>query len=222
MHRAIAGAATAVLFVFASCGDSDKPNAAPTTAATATTALGGSSTSTRDTATSGSTTTRTAVNLTSTSVATTGATTTRVNPLELRPDGIGSLRIGRDSANDVINAITNLFGAADRDGAVACESGSDRTVRWIAVDLTAVFSKGIWAGYLYTPKRQPALTTANGLAVGSTVGALKTTYPSGLQIFTGSLGPEFAAPDGLRGFATGTADNAAITQLGAGDICAFR
>ena len=35
-------------------------------------------------------------------------------------------------------------------------------------------------------------------------------------------GPEFSAPDGFRGFTSGTADSAAITQLGAGDICAFR
>jgi hypothetical protein len=140
----------------------------------------------------------------------------------LRPDGIGSLRIGRDSANDVINGLTSLLGAANLDGPVACESGSDRTVRWTAIDLTVVFNKGVWAGYLYNAKRQPPLTTANGLTIGTSLGVLKAKYPSGLQIFTGSLGPEFSAPDGLRGFASGTTDSATITQLGAGDICAFR
>ena len=85
-----------------------------------------------------------------------------------------------------------------------------------------MFNKGVWAGYLYSAKQQPPLTTVNGLAIGSSLGALKAKYPSGLQIFTGSLGPEFSAPDGFRGFSTGTADSATITQLGAGDICAFR
>ena len=154
--------------------------------------------------------------------ATTSPTATRPSALELRPDGIGALRIRRDSANDVINTFTGFFGAAQLDGAVACDSGSDRTVRWTAVDLTLVFNKGEWAGYLYLAKQPPPLTTTNGLTIGTTVGVLKSKYPSGLQIFTGSLGPEFSAPDGLRGFTSGTADSATITQLGAGDICAFR
>jgi len=215
MHRAIATVIAASLLVIASCGDSDTPSTAATTSVGTTTRDAGSVTSTTST-------TRTAATTSSTSAPTTSVATTRVDALVLRPDGIGSLRIGRDSANDVINGLTSLLGAANLDGPVACESGSDRTVRWTAIDLTVVFNKGVWAGYLYNAKRQPPLTTANGLTIGTSLGVLKAKYPSGLQIFTGSLGPEFSAPDGLRGFASGTTDSATITQLGAGDICAFR
>jgi hypothetical protein len=194
-------AVVASLLVLASCGADDASNAGPTTL------------------TESSTTTSTS---TTSLPASTSLTTTRPIARELRPDGIGTLRIGRDSANAVINELTNLFGVANFDGSVACESGSDRTVRWTVVDLTIVFNKSVWAGYLYGAKQQPPLTAVNGLAIGTTVGVLKAKYPSGFQIFVGSLGPEFSAPDGFRGFTSGTADSAAITQLGAGDICAFR
>ena len=202
MRRPHSGwAVAASLLVLASCGGDDASNTAPSTV-------------TESPATTSTTTTSLP--------ASTSPTTTRPIARELRPDGIGTLRIGRDSANAVISELTNLFGVANFDGSVACESGSDRTVRWTAVDLTLVFNKSVWAGYLYGVKQQPPLTAANGLAIGTTVAALKAKYPSGLQIFVGSLGPEFSAPDGFRGFTSGTADSAAITQLGAGDICAFR
>ena len=203
-------AVVASLLVLASCGGNDASNNAPTT-------LTDTSTTTSTTTTSLPTTSTTTTTLPASTT-----TTTRPSARELRPDGIGTLRIGRDSANAVVNEFTILFGAATFDGPVACDSGSDRTVRWTAVDLTLVFNKSVWAGYLYNAKQQPPLTAANGLAIGVTVGVLKAKYPSGLQIFVGSLGPEFSAPDGFRGFTSGTADSATITQLGAGDICAFR
>ena len=204
-------AVVASLLVLASCGADDASNTGPTTLTESST-----TTSTYTTSLPAST------SLTTSLPASTSLTTTRPIARELRPDGIGTLRIGRDSANAVINELTNLFGVANFDGSVACESGSDRTVRWTAVDLTLVFNKSGWAGYLYGAKQQPPLTAVNGLAIGTTVGMLKAKYPSGFQIFVGSLGPEFSAPDGFRGFTSGTADSAAITQLGAGDICAFR
>jgi len=207
MRRPLSGwAVAASLLVLASCGGDDASTTAPVTPTAAPT-----TTSTTTTSTS-----------TTSLPASTSLTTTRPTARELRPDGIGTLRIGRDSANAVVSELTNLFGVANFDGSVACESGSDRTVRWTAVDLTLVFNKSVWAGYLYSAKQQPPLTAANGLAIGTTVAALKAKYPSGLQIFVGSLGPEFSAPDGFRGFASGTADSATLTQLGAGDICAFR
>ena len=207
MRRPLSGwAVAASLLVLASCGGDDASNTAPATLTEAPTTTSTTTTSTTTTSPQAST----------------SLTTTRPIARELRPDGIGALRIGRDSANAVISELTNLFGVANFDGSVACESGSDRTVRWTAVDLTLVFNKSVWAGYLYGAKQQPPLTAANGLAIGTTVAALKAKYPSGLQIFVGSLGPEFSAPDGFRGFASGTADSATLTQLGAGDICAFR
>jgi len=64
------------------------------------------------------------------------------------------------------------------------------------------------------------LTTVDGIGVGSTLGQVRAQYP-GVQVLTGTLGPEFTST-GLSGLVTATTAAAKVTTIYAGETCFFR
>jgi hypothetical protein len=243
---ALACASALTVLTVGACGDSaDDPAATPTStpattapstatgAGSTTTTAGGAGTPT--TTAAAATTTVAGRPVTTAAPATTAAatvttlrpptTTTASSALPLRGDGIGPLVIGRDSANDVINTISAVLGAAVGDNATQCGSGADRTVRWDRAPLIVVFDKGTFVGYVYGrpgATSTPALTTPTGLGLTSTRADLQRVYPSGLDVSETSLGTEFHAGDGVGGLLDGPGTAARIATIGAGDWCAFR
>lgn len=144
--------------------------------------------------------------------------------LVLRPGGIDALSFDAP-ADQVVAAMTEVLGPVQEENRSAeCDSGADRTVRWRG--LSAVFSKGKWAGYLWDGiAGAPPAATERGIRVGSTVAELEAVYP-GVSVEETTLGHEWfveipgTAPIG--GFATDSAATGKVQSIYSGDICAFR
>lgn len=176
-----------------------------------------------------------------------GSASTPSELMLLHADGIGEYTVGGE-IDQVVEGIVELLGEPIEEQRIRCESGSDRIVFWR--QLYVVANNDRFAGYNYkqSPFRPSGQTedvyasdepgastvsfaTREGLSLGDTVLRASKLYAGKFVIIESTLGPEWwverdgdaAGPQPLlRGFAEGLSDEAAITSIGAGDICAFR
>jgi hypothetical protein len=117
--------------------------------------------------------------------------------------------------SETLAALTTSLGAApERSTNEECGSGPMEMAQW-GERLTAFFQEGTLVGW----ESDGGLQTAGGLRVGSTRGELNRL--PGLSVEQSSLGVEFTA-GGLSGLLESNAPDAKVTDLWAGDICAFR
>lgn len=132
------------------------------------------------------------------------------------------------SADNTIAALTDALGAPLDDSPMAeCPSGADRSVRW--TDLQVIFSGGVLVGFAHgaRPPSDPItmpLETTEGLAIGDTEADLLAAYP-GATVEESSLGTEWYVDGARPGTYLGgllTGPGGTVTDIWAGDICAFR
>ncbi len=182
------------------------------------------STSTTATSTTTETTSTTNTTATTTTTASTTTTTTAPTPaaLVLSSSGLGAVSFGQGQAS-VVSTVSSALGTPTSEGPqTSCPAGNDYRVRWGSLFLD--FRGGSFVGWEYRGG-SPALSTAEGVSVGSTVGQASAAFP-GFSISVTSLGPEFTSDFGggahISGLATDTSASGSISSMWAGDICIFR
>jgi hypothetical protein len=152
----------------------------------------------------------------------------------LKPDGIGDLAFGAGEA-EARAALTKAFGPPTFDESLpaeSCSTGATRRVSW--GDLTVLLGPGpggglTMVGWTYgttAPPASPALTTAEGIGVGSTVAQLRAAYGDRLQVSqdTAAGVVRFTVPGSryqlpLAGVVSGPGDTATVRALYAGSYC---
>ena len=141
---------------------------------------------------------------------------------------------------EVVAYVSSILGKPTADSGWAdpvtlfgvCPGNEARTVTW--GDLTMLFSDDTpvqpgrrhFFSYVIGPPLgstvQPAgMRTPEGIGVGSTVGELRFTYPN-VELYQDdtSAAAEFAVPDGVTGFLSGTADTDLVRAIVGGTACA--
>lgn len=189
-------------------------------------------------------TTTTSTSTTSTTSTTIAATTTSTTipaaaELDLDDAGLGEALFGTDPT-EVVSYVSSILGKPTADSGWAdpvtlfgvCPGNEARTVTW--GDLTMLFSDDTpvqpgrrhFFSYVIGPPLgstvQPAgMRTPEGIGVGSTVGELRFTYPN-VELYQDdtSAAAEFAVPDGVTGFLSGTADTDLVRAIVGGTACA--
>jgi hypothetical protein len=116
---------------------------------------------------------------------------------------------------ETVAALTRSLGAApERSSNEECGSGAMELAQW-GDRMTAFFQEGRLVGW----RSDGAMRTAEGLRVGSTRGELNRL--PGVSVEKSTLGAEFTAGE-LGGLLESDAPDAKVTDLWAGDVCAFR
>jgi hypothetical protein len=235
MIRRIVPSLLAAGIVIAACGGSDDGSASGSTTAftllptTSTEATTSTSTTTTVPTTTAPTTT---VALPSTTVA-----DPAVADLVLSGDGIGTAGFGAEP-DGVIAYISSYLGQPSNDSgwidplSVGLCSGAElRRVSWGVLtllfgDVSSVLQgRRHFFGYTYGDQAEigapPAgLATSRGVAIGSRVVDVRAAYPAA-EVFPEDdfTPPFFFVNDSLRGFLTGTDDDAIVTAIIGGDDC---
>jgi hypothetical protein len=131
----------------------------------------------------------------------------------------------------ILGASTTDSGWVDPSTFGACPGTEVRIVTWNDLSLyfsdQSIVAQGFrhFMSYTYGPPfaaqiNPLGLATADGIAVGSTVGALKATYPSVVLNPGDELsGPTFFITEGLFGYLTGTSDADVVTEFVGGFGC---
>ena len=88
-------------------------------------------------------------------------------------------------------------------------------------DSFALFQNGRFAGWGLDGRSRGAVTTADGIGVGTTRSQLDAAIGDPLQVRPTTLGTEFTAGS-YHGLFDGPGDNAPITDMWAGVSCAAR
>ncbi len=179
--------------------------------------------------------------VTSTSAAATTTVTTASSApassaaVVLKPDGLGDLAFGAGEA-EARTALTKALGPPTFDESLpaeSCSTGATRRVSW--GDLTVLLGPGpggglTMVGWTYgtsEPPPTPALKTAEGIGVGSTLAQLRAAYgdrvvvsedtAAGVVRFT-VQGSRYQLP--LAGVVSGPGDTATVRALYGGSYCA--
>lgn len=164
----------------------------------------------------------------------------------LEPGGLGIVALG-DPAEDVIAALSGVYGPPDEDTGWTAHSGecTDTVSRFVGYDrLYVLFSEGPTEygaagqphllGYFVVSGSVEDLTgeyglgpqTAEGIGVGSTVADLRAVYGDGLVVRNEDLllGPSFFLTDAggtqlFHGVVTADTDAGRVVSLNNGDFC---
>jgi hypothetical protein len=177
---------------------------------------------------------------TSTSTSAPSATTGTSAPagggaaVPLKPDGIGDLAFGAGEAQTRA-VLTRAVGPPSFDEtlpAESCSTGATRRVSW--GDLVVLLGPGdgrplSLVGWTYgtpDPPAFPALTTAEGIGVGSTLAQLRSAYGEKVEVTEDQAagvvrfsvqGSRYQLP--LAGVLSGPGDTATVRALYAGSYC---
>jgi hypothetical protein len=146
--------------------------------------------------------------------------------LVLEVDGLGvatgasirHLPFGTDKTT-IRTLLTNTVGAPKATDQPECGQGPRTQLD--RQGFSALFDGTKFVGWTDSGKGSSKLTTADGIGVGSTLAAVRSSQAD-ITVTTGSLGPEFTSPGGLGGILDGTGANAKVTVLYAGESCFFR
>jgi hypothetical protein len=152
--------------------------------------------------------------------------------LLLSPDGLGPLHFGEPTGS-MVGRLTTALGIPDKDAPVPPEKrcGATRVVEWSNLQILvndapdARAGSSGFVGWFYgitSPRPSLFLKTENGVGLGTTVAALKTTYGEGVDIERGEQGASFSvmAESGiLLGALSSMADNGMVLNLQSGNFC---
>ncbi|MFN3218835.1 MAG: hypothetical protein ACE367_20260 [Acidimicrobiales bacterium] len=152
----------------------------------------------------------------------------------LKGDGLGFIAPDSGSvsrlpfgspAGQVLDVLDRLLGEGERSPASPeCPNQADRSVLWSDAGLQVELRGGELISWSLRP--DSGLTTLTGVGIGSTRAELDGAYV--IELVDSTLGVEFstgtdpAAPDAIRGLLSGRGNRATVTDLWAGEICAFR
>lgn len=87
--------------------------------------------------------------------------------------------------------------------------------------LDLLFEAGALAGWTLKTGAPEGFSTLSGVHIGATLAEVRAAIPEA-QVTEASVGPEFALPEQVFGFLSGTDDAATVTGLYAGRACIFR
>ena len=172
------------------------------------------------------------------STATTGTAATTApaagpTAIRLRSDGIGDVPFGTAEA-DVRAALTAAFGPPGFEESLpddSCSTGATRRLSWsdlqvlLGPDGAGRLTLVGWTYGTADPPAEPALTTAEGIGVGSSLAQLRSAYGrvevtedagAGVVRFSAQAGNP---PRPLDGVLTDASDSAAVRALYAGSYC---
>lgn len=128
-------------------------------------------------------------------------------------------------AGQVLDVLDRLLGEGARSPASPeCPNQADRAVVWPETGLQVELRGGELISWSLQPDSE--LTTLTGIGIGSTRAELEEAYV--IELVDSTLGVEFTAgpdpgaPDAIRGLLSGRGNRATVTDLWAGEICAFR
>lgn len=128
-------------------------------------------------------------------------------------------------AGQVLDVLDRLLGEGERSPASPeCPNQADRSVAWSDAGLQVELRGGELIAWSLRPGSE--LTTLTGIGLGSTRAELEEEFV--VELVDSTLGIEFAtgtdpdAPDAIRGLLSGRGNRATVTDLWAGEICAFR
>jgi hypothetical protein len=147
--------------------------------------------------------------------------------LILEPDGLGvvtgaasirQLPFGSDFTV-VRNVLTATLGTLSSTSQTECGQGP--RLQLARHGFTALFDGTRFVGWFDGGRSGLNLTTADGLGVGSTLGAVRSSA-AGVKVTSDTLGPEFSSVGGLGGLLDGTSNTSKVTSLWAGESCFFR
>jgi hypothetical protein len=121
---------------------------------------------------------------------------------------------------DVISSLERVRGEAGQGTNQDCGAGPVQYANW-ADGLSLVFQNGRFAGWGLDGRSRGAITTADGIGVGTTRSQLDDAIGPPLQVRRTTLGTEFTAGS-YHGLFDGPGDSARITDMWAGVSCAAR
>lgn len=152
-------------------------------------------------------------------------------------NGLGTAVFGAD-ADGVVTYVQSIIGRSSTDSGWvdpstfgACPGTEVRIVTWhdlslfFSDDSAAATGRRHFMSYIYGPAfaseiNPLGLRTDAGIGAGSTVGALRGTYPAAVINESDDIsGPTFFIVDGLFGFLSGVADTDVVTEFVGGFGC---
>jgi len=156
--------------------------------------------------------------------------TTAVHPvMVLEPDGIGflvgdasirHLRFGEADATAVSSALTaSLAGPLTVNNLPECGQGPRKSLQ--RAGFSALLDGTKFVGWTDQGAPGRHLTTANGIGIGSTLGAVKAAM-TGVTTANDTLGPEFFSTSSFGGMLTGLTSSSTVKLTYAGETCFFR
>lgn len=242
MIRRLSAAMVASCLLFASCGGGDDDNTASSTAPTSVTILAETSSTSTSTTSTSTTTTSTTTTSTTTSTTVPAPPTTAADPsvdeLLLSGEGIGTAGFGADADGTIEYISSALEFEPDNDTGWIdpltiglCPGEELRRVSWGVLTLLfgdvsdVVQGSRHFFGYSYGDQGEigaepVGLQTTRGVTIGSRVIDVTAAYPAAVYHPEDDFSPpRFDVNDSLRGFLTGTEDDATVTAIIAGDDC---
>jgi hypothetical protein len=128
-------------------------------------------------------------------------------------------------AGQVLDVLDRLLGEGERSpSSPECPNQADRSVLWSDAGLQVELRGGELISWSLRPNS--GLSTLTGIGIGSTRAELEEAYV--VELVDSTLGVEFTTgddpgtPDAIRGLLSGRGNRATVTDLWAGEICAFR
>lgn len=142
----------------------------------------------------------------------------------LEPDGLSVLTLPGGTARTLLfeqatgAEVREVLGAALGDAVERALPDCSPTAVLVTFGdaVTVVLEDDVLQGWS-VDERGPRLTTAEGIAVGSTLADLRAAYPD-VQVSESTLGPEFSVEGGVSGFLR----DDLVTGVNAGFTCVFR
>jgi hypothetical protein len=147
--------------------------------------------------------------------------------LLLRPTGLSVIEFGT-SEEDAVARLTQALGPGQRGPTTEVVCPGRTMATWTAPGVTAYFSGGRFDGWKVV--RAGGAQTAEGIAVGSPVTAVRTAYEPKLSWMQTPLGAEFSTTDqpsapaiaGVANVPERPDDTAHVQGLWAGNVCNVR
>ena len=160
-------------------------------------------------------------------VAATESATVELPYLVLQSDGLGlgsgasirQLRFGEADADTVRGALRATLGMPEENDLPECGQGARTSLG--RDGFSVLLADDVLVGWTDQGDKGRALTTADGLGIGSTLKEIRAARAD-VEVTEGSLGPEFLDGAGFGGILDGTKGSSKATLVWAGETCFFR
>ncbi len=132
-------------------------------------------------------------------------------------DGSTSAAMFGTIEGDVVATVESVLGEPVEKGRLQACSPTAQFVTFPGITIS--LSDGIFVGWSLLPDSVVAITTDDGIGLGSTLADLEASFDVVTLDEPSSLGIEFAADGALFGALDGTGPEARVEDLWAGEIC---